>query len=416
MSVNSGPNIVTDGLIYYLDTASYRSLPAEPTVNLMPTWLDGSLGTGWSDYADSGGAGTYQILSDNTYGYKIQYTNTVGGGRYSIRFGASYTGSSKISISIYFKPLSWVDSNSRLHIYSDFYGGNGPYYQVGLIYYFTDKTITTLNYTENASVENIGNGWYRAKFTTIFNDSAGCSIHMFLYDTSIVELAWPQMEQKNYVTTFVDGTRNTWHNLGYESYNVSLFGSPKLDSGNGGNLLFDGITQYGILGDLSYNRTYFSVFAWFNFPVYHNSWHAAVISKWKTGSGTVLNEWYMGAMMSDGPSALGCQIQYNGDGNGLSVSTLDNYTSNTWYNIGFVFNDGLLSFYKNGDLVGNQWSGQSITVWTTTQPIQIATFYTDPLFRPSNIKIGNILIYNKSLSLLEIQQNYNSLKSRYGLI
>ena len=34
---------------------------------------------------------------------------------------------------------------------------------------------------------------------------------------------------------------------------------------------------------------------------------------------------------------------------------------------------------------------------------------------PSNVKMSYVKIYNRTLSLTEIQQNYNATKSRFGL-
>jgi hypothetical protein len=39
----------------------------------------------------------------------------------------------------------------------------------------------------------------------------------------------------------------------------------------------------------------------------------------------------------------------------------------------------------------------------------------DAVTRTMNGKIGNAQIYNRALSATEIEQNYNALKSRFGL-
>ena len=81
---------------------------------------------------------------------------------------------------------------------------------------------------------------------------------------------------------------------------------------------------------------------------------------------------------------------------------------NNYYTITLTFNGTTWNSYKNGILEGSYTGG--------------AGFYPGNFFwigngynGYANIQISNTQIYNRALSASEVQQNYNALKSRYGL-
>jgi len=197
----------------------------------------------------------------------------------------------------------------------------------------------------------------------------------------------------------------TWYDLSYSGNNGTLTNGPTYSAGT---ITFDGVDDYTNLGNLSYVRTNFSVFAWVNFPTYHTNWRSAAISKWNTGGGDGSNnEWFLGVDNQTGPSPFTCTVQYGAGGSSLIfISDTVNYVTNTWYYIGFTWNSGVLSLYKNGVLV-NSATTANTTSRTTTQNVYIASFYTNPPTQYcSNVKISSTQLYSRTLTGTEVLQNF----------
>lgn len=411
MSAISGPNIITDGLIYYLDAANYRSLPAEPTVNIMNNWLDGTF-TGWITGQDGGGSGTYQILTDSTYGYKIQYTNTGNAGRYYLRNDNSLSASGKYSTSIYVKPLSWNDSNSRFQIYCDFYGDGGPYWQVGVTFYLGNKTIYPNNFTENIFTEDVGNGWYRIGFTTSFTDGTTGMIFLMLYDSSVVEVAWPQTERKNYVTPFVNGTRNTWYDISPSKYDTTIYNGIYNRTSKTFNL--DGSSTYFSCGNnqnltLSGDAT-IQVWLKILYP-WPSGNYPNIVSKgcW---AGWDTTGWAVFCFNPDvHPYPLGIGMHNGSTNQTPGAIPAESLIRNSYFLLTAQWNSTEVWMYQNLSLDSYSPS-KTISPGSTTENFLIGR---DGQGRTVFGDIGVVKIYNRVLSLSEITQNYNSLKSRYGL-
>jgi hypothetical protein len=208
----------------------------------------------------------------------------------------------------------------------------------------------------------------------------------------------------------------TWNNMsGLSGGTGTLINGPTYSSSNGGYITFDGSDDYANLGDFSYNRTYFSVFIWLNFPTYHAGWDGGTINKWYVGgSNGTGNEWSIGPNNVNGPCPFGVTVQYGPGGSStISVDDNVNYATNTWYYLGFTWNSGTLKLYVNGVERGSATTANT-TAQTTTQPLAIATFYNFTQYM-TNLKVGVAKIYNRTISGTEITQNFNAQKSRYGL-
>ena len=86
------------------------------------------------------------------------------------------------------------------------------------------------------------------------------------------------------------------------------------------------------------------------------------------------------------------------------------YSTNTWYYIVMAQSGTSISAYKNGDFIQTQTGGN---IGNSYNNKSIGSYLT--LSRYWNGRIALIQIYNKQLSSTEISQNYNALKSRFGL-
>jgi hypothetical protein len=209
----------------------------------------------------------------------------------------------------------------------------------------------------------------------------------------------------------------TWQNVALVSSSLtgSLVNGPIFSTSGSGCIVFDGTNDYTNLGNMPYNRTTFSVFAWANFPTFHVNWKSGIITKWFTGGGTgVDNEWFLGVNNIGGPSPFACTVQYSlGSSAYVSISDSVNYVTNTWYHVGFTWNSGTLSLYKNGNFITSS-STVNTSAQTTTQPIYVANFY-DAVNYPSNVRVGSTQMYNRALSTSEVLQNFNATRARFGI-
>ena len=87
------------------------------------------------------------------------------------------------------------------------------------------------------------------------------------------------------------------------------------------------------------------------------------------------------------------------------------FSINTWYYVGFTLvNGGTLTFYKNGVTDGT-YSSVSRTPQSSSLQINNHRSLNHGMIG----RIPQLSIYNRALSSTEVAQNYNAVKSRFGL-
>lgn len=129
---------------------------------------------------------------------------------------------------------------------------------------------------------------------------------------------------------------------------------------------------------------------------------------------------YYGSLLVKGPGGTGHLFNYCfffyldhivcGFGNGstfYSVS-MSTPTINQWHNIVGTYDGTSLKFYFNGVLVNTTSVTQTPNTNTDNLNIVQAAYPTDG-------RVATARIYNRALSASEVLQNYNALKSRFGL-
>jgi hypothetical protein len=196
--------------------------------------------------------------------------------------------------------------------------------------------------------------------------------------------------------SYVSGS-TTWIDLSGNSNNGTLVSGPTFDSGSGGSIIFDGVND---IITTSYAPTFnnFSVIVWFK-SVSNISYSRLVDKNYLNGmwigrNSNIANSWGGGVL--DGSSPFGRYITLQ-DGNWHMIASTRQGTTHTIY----------------GDGITNTVSG---TVSSTALSATSFAFGKNPSGTDQfSGSIANILIYNKALSSLEVLQNYNSIKSRFGL-
>jgi hypothetical protein len=208
--------------------------------------------------------------------------------------------------------------------------------------------------------------------------------------------------------SYVNGS-TVWNDLSKNQYTASLVNGPAADSSNLGNVFFDGINDKAILGAEILNP-------------YNIAGQKITVNIWmKTpftpGYGIIMN---FGQKYEIEINNSGQSIGYNtvagdlyGIDSGLSV--------NTWFNLTCIVTQGNVSgnkMYLNGVnqtlsyFLGTS-SNNSNAIFGTG--MMIADWFDSPGTLPLTMNLASLQIYNRELTVQEILQNYNSLKSRFGL-
>jgi hypothetical protein len=125
-----------------------------------------------------------------------------------------------------------------------------------------------------------------------------------------------------------------------------------------------------------------------------------------TGASPGYYQWYVYA---DGK----LQFEYSRTETGVAANSIQGTAGDvvvdTWYQLGVILDSGgpTGTMYKDGNLLVQ-------SAWSTTGALTPTSIYAGPTSNSFGGQIGNMQIYNRALTYAEIQQNYNSFKSRFG--
>jgi hypothetical protein len=195
----------------------------------------------------------------------------------------------------------------------------------------------------------------------------------------------------------------TWNDISRGGNNGTLVNGPTFNTGSGGSIVFDGTNDYVNCGNsTTFNISQHSICFWF-YP--KQSSIREIIYKAAT------------AASSPGPYEV---YQYNNNiayrlNNTSSPSTTQigtvPLTLNRWHHISATYDNVTMKTYINSILDIN--TSFATTLATTTGALNIGA-YTDGGY-PMLANLASVQVYNRTLSAQEVLQNYNSLKSRFGL-
>tara|TARA_R110000823_G_C15735080_1_gene480194 strand:- start:39 stop:725 length:687 start_codon:yes stop_codon:yes gene_type:complete len=201
------------------------------------------------------------------------------------------------------------------------------------------------------------------------------------------------------------GIGNSFTNI-INSATGTLSGFPTVSTNYFGTLGFNGTNQYMSLDTtVSVPAVGFTVLMCINI---NNSQSASNWNYWFLQTANGGHKYEFGNY-----GTIGNRFHFKDNFN-QSDSALTAYLDSSGFTV-FHFGSTLdsKSFYsKNGasKTLSNGTSG-----WTGGDDIVFNNFFTNGSSSNFGATIGNMLIYNKELSADEITQNYNALKSRFGL-
>ena len=223
------------------------------------------------------------------------------------------------------------------------------------------------------------------------------------------------------------GSGTTWKDLSGNGNDGTLTNGPTFDSGNGGSIVFDGGNDYtpfpyNTLYNFQYDSS-FTIDSWVY--INENSNYGYIITNRNTDASGVkfsgfglahLNGSIRGFIGGFNSTSAWRQVE-------ISTSDFNLYVYQKWVYISYT-NTGIAGeqkIYINGvDRSTGAVDGTNppYTVnYDSDHQVTIGASPADgtPAGHYLNAKISNIRMYTKALTPSEITQNYNALKSRFGL-
>jgi hypothetical protein len=217
------------------------------------------------------------------------------------------------------------------------------------------------------------------------------------------------------------GSGNSWLNLANTSYNSTLynFGATTFNSSNGGSIVFDGSDDYASSGALVGSFASFSVIVWF-YPTSVSNYENPIDC----------NYGYNGTTGNIGPRLemndagnltwVYSNITNNNDAFYTQAVVQSGLTANTWHCAGITYNgsSNTSTTFYNGNSTGlSRGSYGSPTGFIAVMNnITIGKgFSLGGVERAFTGRVAQTLIYDRTLSASEVLQNFNAVKTRFGL-
>ena len=279
---------------------------------------------------------------------------------------------------------------------------SGTYFVNGIFDEVTTSTIRTATDTVYASefdeITIQGGGVAKRETSTgtvlvsgLFDEFTGAPV----VDDSLV--LWVDAAQ----STSYSGAGTNLVNLINPSINGTLTNSPTYNAS--GSFSFNGTTQFITFGDnldlIGFN---ISGSIWVNLTSFDATF-SPLIDKLASGGN------YRFFVNPSGTIGFGIR----GAGNVYeAISTPTAILTGAWYNLAFTFQGTVISIYVNGTVV-TSGTLTTITRADTTSHLKIG--YSDNNARFLNGLVSQAQLYNRALTAVEVQQNFNALRRRYGI-
>lgn len=210
--------------------------------------------------------------------------------------------------------------------------------------------------------------------------------------------------------SYTDGS-TSWTDISTGLNNGTLQNAPVFNSSNYGNIVFNGTDEYA---SFSTNPNLnFTGKSPYTISVYANILTtSAIFSGFINRESSVPRNGYNIWFYPNPTQVAIASERWTGDGVQKVTYILLNNSEciNVWNQYTVTYENSTLKFYLNGELKDTNLSATG-NISNTSTPLEIGKRITDY----GNFKLSSALIYNKALSPAEIAQNYNTLKTRFGL-
>ena len=108
----------------------------------------------------------------------------------------------------------------------------------------------------------------------------------------------------------------------------------------------------------------------------------------------------------------GLHTRINGISDGFANGTTTKVQNNTWSQVAISWNGSLVSYYLNGSLIQTKSLSTTISYTNNTDKLIGTNSSGSEAF---DGKIPIVRFYNRAITAVEVLQNYNTQKSRFGL-
>ena len=394
MGAYAGPDVSENGLVLALDGANYRSFKGEATTNYYSTpetLTDGRVGT------TSGGTYTDFTTGGPSGGRFTRWTNNTGtSGTTAWHWDIGYTNTGlatgqTLTVSFYARCPNGTLSNITL---------NSP----------DSRAINaTLDSTWRRYSGQIiyGGDYTSTPFFRINRSNSNSYTNGATYD-----LANIQIEAKSYSTTFTTGTRGTtvatgggWADLTGNGNNGELVNGVRESADNLGSLSFDGVDDYVNLSSIPQVNGNEITFSVWNYGI--DARQSSII--WLSGSSSI--------RIFQVHLPFSNNNVYFDAGDGVGYDRINKTASNSeyqgWHHWVFTKNatNETMYIYLDGSL-WHSGTGKTRTIGTPDTIRSIGSAGNNNYHRGY---ISNLQLYNRELSLTEVQQNFNALRGRFGI-
>ena len=202
----------------------------------------------------------------------------------------------------------------------------------------------------------------------------------------------------------ISASSTTWNDMSFFNNNGSLLGGAYYTSSNNGAVFFDGTDD----------RVYINNSDSINFSSSQQYTVMAMIYPY--GGGTTWHGIFSKGNLQQYAltiNSAGAYLHYetNQSGYGFMNSDLNTITYNAWQYVAVRYDGSTKTIWKNGTIIATQVAPGLVST-SNTEELRIGEGNNVESYRGLISVVHN---YNRALSNLEIQQNYDALKSRFGL-
>ena len=203
------------------------------------------------------------------------------------------------------------------------------------------------------------------------------------------------------------GTGTTCFDKSGSGNNGSLVNGVGYSSSNGGSFVFDGVSNRGIqLAGTNLSLTQMTISSW-NYSTNYNQ-NGFMFEKTTNGS---VNTQY--SLFYNSSNQIYFRT-YSLSPLDLAMTTSDAVVNSQWNNVVATYDGTLKKIYVNGVLRAVSGTPTGTVNQNDTGAAYIGTYgnFAGYYF---NGNIAQTHIYNRALTLLEIQQNFNATRGRFGI-
>jgi hypothetical protein len=198
----------------------------------------------------------------------------------------------------------------------------------------------------------------------------------------------------------------TWTDLSGNGNNGTLTNGPTYSSANGGSIVFDAVNDYVDCGSINFTGgTSITTEVWVK-PNSSQNTYADILDNDHNGGGGG------GFVIQQNVNALNQYYFAYWNGSSFDITSTITLNSNSFNHLVFVKSGTSTIGYLNS-VNTIQYTGSS-NLNASGRILHLGRFVSFA-GREFNGSISNVKVYNRALSAAEVSQNFNALRSRYGI-